>query len=352
MHPPRATACVVVTWLAAGCGAAEPEPLPELPWAREAVPSVPVPADNPESEAKAELGRLLFYDPILSRDRAVACATCHSELWGLGDGLARSVGVDGTGPAGPGRHGPHETPRNAQTLWNVAYRAALFWDGRASSLEEQALMPIENEIEMGRDVDEVVTELREIPGYQALFAEAFAGDAEPVTRDNLARALAAFERTFVSRLAPYDRYAAGDVGALKPEAVEGMFLFAEAGCAGCHTPPLFESSGYASRGIGGHDLGRYEVTKDDGDRAHFRVPTLRNLRETGPYFHDGSVLTLEDAVAHEARVGADRELGDDEVAKIAIFIHKGLMDRSLEPDRPEDVPSGLEVPRDGSRVAR
>lgn len=338
--------------VAAGCGGTEPDPLPALPWAREAMPSVPVPADNPQTEAKAELGRLLFYDPILSRDRAVACATCHSELWGLGDGLALSVGVDGTGPTGPGRHGPHETPRNAQTLWNVAFRTALFWDGRASTLEAQALLPIENEVEMARDLDELVTELGQISGYQQLFLDAFGGEAMPVTRDNLARALAAFERTFVSRLAPYDRYASGDVGALKPEAVEGMFLFADAGCDGCHTAPLFQSMVYADRGIGDEDDGRYAVTKLDADRRRFRVPTLRNLRETGPYFHDGSVPTLEEAVAHEAAMQTERQLESDEIAKIATFIRKGLMDRSLEPDRPEEVPSGLEVPRDGSRIAR
>jgi cytochrome c peroxidase len=325
-------------------------PPPELPWAREAFPTMPAPDDNPHTEEKAELGRLLFYDPILSRDRAVACASCHSELWGLGDGLPLSVGVGGTGPTGPGRHGPNVTERNAPTLWNVGYRTALFWDGRAATLEEQALFPIENAVEMGRDIDTVVSDLASIGRYVVLFEQAFPDDAEPVTADNLARALAAFQRTFVSRLAPYDRYSAGDEGALDAESVRGMFLFEEVGCATCHTPPLFQSMQYAGRGVG-DDPGRYMATEDESDWGRFRVPTLRNARETGPYFHDGSVLTLEEAVAHEARQ-AEREIDDRDVAAIARFINKGLMDRSREPDRAEQVPSGLEVPRDGSRIPR
>jgi cytochrome c peroxidase len=319
-------------------------------------PAAVAPVDNPQSEAKTELGRLLFYDPLLSSDREVACATCHSELWGMGDGLPLSVGIDGVGAVGPGRTGPNVTTRNAGTLWNVALRASLFWDGRSDTLERQALVPLENAVEMNRDVDELVVDLRALPGYRALFAVAFDG-AEPITADNVARALASFERTLISSRGPYDRYAAGDEGALKAEAVDGMFLFAEAGCSDCHVPPLFESERYAARGIGdASDIGREAVTGSAADRGAFRVPTLRNLRETGPYFHDGSVASLEQAVAHEvARSVADgrsRALDESEVRAIATFIHKGLMDRSQEPDRPEEVPSGLSVPLDGFRIVR
>lgn len=330
--------------LSAACSEEPDTALPELPWDRAPFPDAQAPDD-----ARAALGRLLFYDPILSRDRAVACSTCHSELWGLGDGLALSVGVDGVGPAGPGRHGPNVTTRNSPTLWNVAFRTELFWDGRASTLEAQALLPIENEVEMGREVVELIDELRTVAGYRTLFAEAF-DEAEPITAENVARALADFQRTFITKLAPYDRYARGDRGALKPQAIEGLFLFERAGCATCHTPPLFQSMTYADRGIG-DDPGRFEVTGDEADRHVFRTPTLRNLRETGPYFHDGSVITLEDAVDHEA-TRSEMALTREEIAAIAFFIRKGLMDRSLEPDRPEEVPSGLEVPRDGSRIPR
>ncbi len=328
----------VATLLVALCGCA---PAGDgVPWAPGAFP--PMVPHLEATPAQTALGRLLFYDPILSADREVACATCHSELWGLSDGLARSVGVGGEGAVGPGRHGPNVTARNAPTLWNVAYRRGLFWDGRAHSLEQQALMPIENAVEMGRQVPALVGELQQHEAYRALFDEAF-GEVSAVA---IARALAAFQRTFVSDWAPYDRYLAGDPGALSPEAIEGMHLFHDAGCSGCHVPPLFEREAYFDRGVG-DDPGREAVTGDPADRGAFRVPTLRNLRETGPYFHDGSVASLEEAVAREAD-----GLNGAEFAAIATFIHKGLMDRTHEPDRPESVPSGLALPADGFRIPR
>jgi cytochrome c peroxidase len=341
--------------LLAGCGdgvtAPATESGPDLPWARDSLGAVPEPADNPSTEAKVSLGRLLFYDPVLSRDGEVACATCHSEIWGMGDGLPLSVGVDGVGPVGPGRTGPNVTTRNASTLWNVGYRETLFWDGRSNTLEEQALLPIENEVEMDRDLDELVEDLRAIAGYQDLFAAAFPEADEPITSDHLAMALAAFERSFVTTLAPYDRYARGDEGALSDTAIDGMWLFADAGCADCHQPPRFETARFANRGVDDDDEGRAAITGDATDAGAFLVPTLRNLRETGPYFHDGSVIELEEAVAYEV-ARSDASLGASEANAIATFIRKGLMDRSHEPDRPEEVPSGLEVPLDGFRIPR
>jgi cytochrome c peroxidase len=337
-------------------GCADPEPpLPPLPWARELLPAAPAPAENPTTEAKVALGRLLFYDPVLSRDHATACATCHSEIWGMGDGLSVSVGVDGVGPTGPGRDGPHKTRRNAQTLWNVAHRERLFWDGRAASLEAQALEPITAVDELGRaTLDEVLEELVAIDEYRALFEAAFPG--EPIDAVTLGRALASFQRTIIAGWGPYDRYVAGDARALSPEAREGMFLFAEAGCAGCHAPPRFESERYADRGLGDDDLGRFEVSGELADVGRFRVPTLRNVRETGPYFHDGSAATLEEAVAYEVGVavelGESRALSEDEIAAIATFLRKGLIDRAGEPHRPKEVPSGLAVPADGFRIPR
>jgi len=337
-----------------GCGE---QARPRSDGSEPAFPEVSHPADNPPSPQKHELGRLLFYDPILSRDGEVACATCHSEIWGMGDGLPLSIGVDGEGPTGPGRTGPNVTTRNAPTLWNVAYRERLFWDGRVGSLEEQALLPIEKDVEMDRSLDALLLDLNANDTYRALFAEAFPEQEDPVTATNLAKALGVFQRSFVSSLGPYDRYQAGDEGALEEEAVAGMELFDEAGCADCHAPPLFESDRYADRGIGdGSDPGRQEVTGDPADRGAFRVPTLRNLRETGPYFHDGSVSGLDEAVAMEVArsvaEGTSRALTETEIAAIAIFIRKGLMDRSQEPDRPETVPSGLTVPEDGFRIPR
>ena len=336
----------------AACAGGGGEEGPRLPWQATPVPPAPEPPDNPTTAEKVELGRLLFHDPILSSDRQVACVTCHGQIWGLSDGLRQSVGVGGVGPAGTGRTGPTHTRRNAQTLWNVAFRQALFHDGRAGSLEEQVLFPLADPIEMGRDPESIVADLREIEGYRALFAAAFPGDDEPVTVQRMLEAIAAFERTLVSDHAPYDRYAAGDEAALSAEALRGMFLFAEKGCAGCHEPPLFESDRYELSLVPPgeeEDEGRFEVTGDEGDRRRFRVPTLRNVRETDPYFHDGSVALLEDAIRIEAR-GA--ELDDGEVRAIAEFLRKGLMDKSREPRRPLVVPSGLQVPLDGYQVPR
>lgn len=335
----------------------EPEPYdgPPIPWPYEAFPTVVEPVDNPSSEAKISLGRLLFYDPVLSRDKRTACATCHSELWGMTDGLAVSIGVDGEGPTGPGRTGPNLTTRNAQTLWNAALRAELFWDGRTNSLEAQALEPLKAERELDLDPEEAADRIADIAAYAPLFEAAFPEDDDPITAPNIAKALAAFERTLLSNRAPYDRYVDGDEGSLREEARSGMVLFAEAGCASCHVPPLFESNRYERRRTGS-DLGRLEVTGAEVDRGKVRVPTLRNLRETGPYFHDGSVVELDEAVALEVELAVtqeeSRELSADEVELIAVFLKKGLMDRSREPDRPEDVPSGLPVPEDGFRIPR
>lgn len=336
---------------------AAPEPYdgPPIPWEYEPFPAIVHPVDNPSSEEKVELGRLLFYDPILSRDRATACVTCHSEIWGMSDGLDVSVGVDGIGAAGPGRTGPNRTTRNAQTLWNVGFRDGLFWDGRAPSLEEQALQPLREQGELDLEPDEAAARLRDIPEYVERFTQAFPKDASPVTALNLSRALAAFERSLVSQLSPYDRYVAGDEGALSDEVVQGMQLFAEAGCSTCHVPPLFEANSYSKR-IESADEGRAAVTDRPEDRGAFRVPTLRNIRETGPYFHDGSVTVLDDAVWMEAdvaaRQGEGRVLTWDEVDLVTLFLKKALMDRSREPSRPDEVPSGLEVPEDGLRVPR
>ncbi|MFO0553740.1 MAG: cytochrome c peroxidase [Polyangiaceae bacterium] len=322
---------------------------PALPWAYSAFPE-----RAPEPPATVELGRLLFYDPILSGDQETACATCHSEEWGMGDGLAVSIGVDGEGPTGPGRTGPNQTTRNALTLWNAVFRFELFWDGRVQSLEDQALKPLLQEKELALDPKEAARRIGAIPAYRALFRAAFPGE-DIVTPIQIARALSAFERTLISDLSPYDRYVGGDEGALSDESIEGMTLFAEAGCASCHVPPLFESNRYVMR-IPSDDPGRAAITGDDADEGAFRVPTLRNLRETGPYFHDGSVVALEDAVLAESQVSAARgegkSLDADEAALVAGFLKKALMDRSREPTRPDEVPSGLDVPRDGLRIPR
>lgn len=365
-HPTRQLLILGAVALAASCGSqsggggasgavVDAASGPPLPWPALAMPAVPIPADNPASDAKATLGRLLFHDPILSSDQTVACVTCHSQYWGMGDGLPFSIGVGGTGPAGVGRTGPTHTLRNARSLWNAAYRERLFWDGSAASLEDQVLVPIASPIELNRDVNAIVTDLAAIPAYVEAFQAAFPGDPNPVRVDTLQKAIAAFVRTVISVDAPYDEYVRGDPNAISPDEVRGMFLFADLGCPSCHTPPRFESERYGDAGIrtaGVDDLGRYDVTMVAADRYAMRVPTLRNLRETGPYFHDGSATAISDAVTLMVGVFGTRAATADEIAAVTTFLTKSLVDLSASPERPVTVPSGLPVPQDGLEITR
>lgn len=324
----------------------QPTPDATLPWASEPFPEVAA-----VDEAVADLGRLLFYDPILSSDGETACATCHSEIWGMSDGLPTSIGVGGGRLTGPGRAGGTALARNAPTLWNVTLRGRLFLDGREGSLEAQAAAPLLSPIELGRAPDEVVAALAQIPEYAARFGAAFPD--EGLDERTFRAALAAFQRTLVSDRSLYDAYAGGDRGAMNAAMIAGMETFAAFGCDGCHAPPTFEADAFFARGIGaGGDRGRAGVTGRAEDEGAFRVPTLRNVRESAPYFHDGSVPTLEEAITHEVMRDVGRPPSDAELEALAAFIGRALVDRSREPDRPEVVPSGLPVPLDGFRVLR
>ena len=332
-----------------------------MPWVYAALGAPAEPIDNATTKEKVDLGRLLFHDPILSGDRATACVTCHSQYWGMGDGLSLGIGVGGTGPSGIGRRGPTTTRRNAPSLWNAAYRTALFWDGRVSSLERQVEVPLFDDRELGADAALVMRALAENSTYEALFAAAFPG-SPIVSQENLARAMASFVRTIVTKDAPYDRYAGGDDRALSTAEIRGMFLFGELGCAGCHAPPLFGADRFDAVPLVGaaagapatpdDDLGRFEVTADERDRFAFRVPQLRNLRETGPYFHDGRTPSVMEAIREMAVATSPRAVADDELSALAEFIGKGLMDKSNVPERPLSVPSGLPVPADGFVIRR
>jgi cytochrome c peroxidase len=329
--------CVTLSACESSTGAAEPAVTPEL------------------LSARVALGRLLFYDPIVSGDAETACATCHSEHWGMGDGLALPIGVGGGTLSGPGRTGDAIGRRNAPSLWNAGARNALFWDGRASSLEEQAMLPFENDRELALPIEDALAAIADVDEYASRFAAAFPNARPSVTAVTLTAALAEFQRTLVSEHAPYDAYLAGDTGALSATMREGLALLDELGCQSCHEPPLFQSDRYEKRVPAVDDLGRYEVTGAEEDREAFRVPTLRNARETGPYFHDGSVVTLREAVELEvqAQVAAGmRRPSADELGALTELISKGLLDLSNDPDRPEEVPSGLPIPRDGFRIPR
>lgn len=324
---------------------------PRLPWAATAFPTPPEPAP---SAAMVELGLNLFYDPILSADRQTACGTCHSEFWGMSDALPRSVGQGAGLLAGPGREGPHVVDRNSQGLWNLAFRRDFFWDGRSGSLEEQVMEPILAEDELGRDPADVVADLADIDEYRDLFAAAFPSDPV-VSVEHLATALAEFQRTLVSNRSLYDGYVRGDDAALSPDMREGMFRFAAFGCHDCHVPPLFERAGFERRGVpdagGLGDEGRYEATGIVDDIGRFRIPTLRNVAFTEPYFHDGSVAKLADAIRHEL-LQQGLAFDDEDVRLLEAFVSEALRDESREPQRPSTVPSGWEVPIDGTTVIR
>lgn len=321
-----------------------------LPWAYVPLGPPPEPLDNPSTPEKIVLGRLLFHDPVLSGDRATACVTCHSQYWGMGDGLSFGIGVGGSGPSGIGRTGPTTTRRNAPSLWNAAYRTALFWDGRMSTLEQQVEVPLFDRRELGANPETVLKDIADISTYRSLFAAAFPHSPE-VSRENLARAVASFVRTIVTNDAPYDRYARGDDEALSEAEIRGLFLFHELGCPSCHVPPMFGADRFDAV-TASDDLGRFEVTGKEEDRFAFRVPQLRNLRETGPYFHDGHAGTMKQALREMSAATSARSVSDEDIDAMAEFVGKGLMDKARVPERPLSVPSGLPVPADGFVIRR
>jgi len=259
------------------------------------LPELRVPADNPITLEKIELGRMLYFDKRLSRDGTVSCATCHDPHAGWAEHTPTSTGISKQVGA-----------RNSPTVINAAYATSQFWDGRAPSLEAQALGPIENPIEMGHKLDDLVPQLDKISDYHNRFESVF---HTGVTKEGMAKAIAAFERTVLSGDSAYDRFKAGDDNALTAAQKRGMKTFETAGCADCHAPPTFSTYDFHNAGVGMDkpkpDEGRKTVTKKDADFGAFRVPSLRDVAQTAPYFHDGSAKTLEEAVALMAAGGKD-----------------------------------------------
>jgi cytochrome c peroxidase len=235
------------------------------------------------------LGRKLFFDTRLSADGRRSCASCHDPARRFSDGRPVAQGSRGT-----------KLKRNTPALLNLEGRAPYFWDGRAASLEEQALLPILNPDELGQDLGVLERTLAADPEYAARFREAFG--TEGVTRHTVARALATFERTLVSAGSRYDRYLLGDTGALSEEEVHGLRLFAGKGeCTTCHQGPLLTDNGFHDIGVAGDDPGRPEPARG----ATFKTPSLRDVSRTAPYFHNGSAATLEDVIDHYTRGGAE-----------------------------------------------
>lgn len=303
-----------------------------------------------------DLGRYLFFDPLLSSTGAVSCAHCHQPEHGFSDPNPRSKGVLGS-----------EVARHAPSLWNVGMLGRLFRDGRAASLEEQMQGPLYAATEMGNDRTALIERLNGNAAYRALFAAAFPEAPAGITPDRLYTALAAFESSLVSLNSRYDLYALGVADTLSKQEMDGLNLFRSfvARCAECHTPPLFTNQQIAVIGTpepAGHpfDAGAEAVSHQPTQRGGFRVPSLRNIELTGPYEHSGVFPTLREAVSfyNEGRGHAvppgetltlhwhiwDPKLSSGEIDSLVAFLHS-LTDVSMMPARPDRVPSGLPVGR-------
>ncbi|NOU34001.1 MAG: c-type cytochrome, partial [Polyangiaceae bacterium] len=267
------------------------------------------------TDAQVALGRMLYHDPRLSQSGTMSCNSCHDLAHFGVDGSATSVGFKG-------QHGS----RNAPTVYNAAGAFVQFWDGRSPSVEEQAKGPILNGVEMAMaSPAAVVGVLKGVKGYAALFQAAFPGDAQPITYDHVGLAIGAFERRLATP-ARWDTYLRGDTKALSAQEKKGLRTFLNVGCMVCHTGPLLAGSMFERVGVvepwpNQEDVGRMSVTKQPGDRMMFKVPTLRNIEKTAPYFHDGSATTLPDAVRMMGKHQLGLDLSAEEVTAITAWLH-------------------------------
>lgn len=278
---------------------------------------------NPSTDEKIALGRTLFFEARLSPNRDLACDSCHD---------VANFGVDGepTSPGHVGRRGG----RNSPTVYNAALHIAQFWDGRTPDVEAQAKEAMLNPFEMAMPgEEEVVTVLKSIPGYAPLFAAAFPDDEDPIDYGNMARAIGAFERRLITadRL---DAFVSGQDTALSDEDLAGLEEFLDAGCATCHMGPTIGGGMYRKLGLvkpyRTKDLGRGDVTGDEADRFVFKVPSLRNVAMTGPYFHDGSIASLPEVIGLMAEHQLGIELSDEQVARIETFL--GTLTGTVDPE--------------------
>jgi len=319
---------------------------------------------NPATDERVELGRMLFFDPVLSGANDVSCATCHHPDLGFGDGRGLSMGKGGHG-LGAERAGGAVIRRGAPSIWNSAFNHKQFWDGRAADLEEQALGPIKDEKEMAQNPETLVAELKAIPEYARRFDAVFGGsEGSGIAIDNVLKAIASFERTLISNNSPFDRYVNGDAGALTPEQVRGFNLFrsGKTRCFECHGLPTFANPDFKIIGVPDldpqhPDLGRAEVEGGEGYRLAFKVPTLRNVALNPPYMHNGRFKDLMEVIDFYAGGGGPGKgfetphiddkirpftLSDQEKRDLIAFL-SALTDESKLPAFPERVPSGLPV---------
>lgn len=284
----------------------------------------PIPATAPalkENKGNMDrllLGKMLFFEPRLSASYLISCNTCHNVGLGGADLQETSTG-----------HGWQKGPRNAPTVLNSIYNIAQFWDGRAADLAAQAKGPVQASVEMNNKPEQVVATLKSIPGYVKLFATAFPHEKEPVSFDNMAKAIELYEATLITPDAPFDSYLKGNAKALNGKEKEGLTLFMEKGCAACHGGVNMGGAGYYPFGLKEtplaellppDDLGRFKVTNTASDKYAYKSPSLRNIALTPPYFHTGKVWKLKDAVTVMGTTQLGVKLSDGEADKITTFL--------------------------------
>ena len=304
-----------------------------------ALPDEATSAANPVTDAKIRLGRILYFDPRFSPNQDISCNSCHDLATGGADAGPTSVG-----------HKGQRGDRNAPTVFNAAFHVAQFWDGRAADVEEQAKGPVLNSVEMAMpSEDAVLTVLRTVPGYLPLFQAAFPGEEDPISYDNMARAIGAFERRLTTP-SRFDAFLEGQDDALSAQEQAGLAVFLDTGCTSCHMGAtvggqLFQKLGLV-KPYPTADPGRAKVTGQPADQGVFKVPSLRNAAKTAPYFHDGSLATLDEVVVIMARHQLGRELEPGQVTALVAFI--GSLSGTPDPAyvaKPELPASGPDTPR-------
>ena len=271
---------------------------------------IPLPLSVEVDDKKAQLGKKLFLDPILSKDKTFSCISCHKLLDNGADNVAYTEGIDG-------KIGLF----NAPTVYNAVYNFRQFWDGRAKNLKEQALKPIENPVEMGNTVEQAIKDLKADEAYRRMFNEIF---KDGITANNLAKVLAEFEKTLITPNSAFDKYLRGDEKALNAQEQKGYQLFTTKGCISCHNGINIGGNLYNKFGIykdaESKELGRYNQTKKEEDKYVFKVPSLRNVAITAPYMHDGRVDTLEDAVNIMTKYQLGRPMNKEDLKNIVAFL--------------------------------
>ena len=335
--------CFMVAMLAAGTAWGKQDTLQTAQTTFKPLPEAPSEiSGNPATAEKVELGKKLFFDPRLSSSHLISCNSCHNIGLGGGDLQETSVG-----------HGWQKGPRNAPTVLNAVFNIAQFWDGRAADLKAQAKGPVQASVEMNNKPERVIQTLSSIPGYSPLFKKAFPGDKDPVTFDNMARAIEVFEATLITPDAPFDRYLEGDRSALTAKQEKGLQLFMDKGCSACHGGINLGGNGYFPFGLREDvsaevrptgDLGRYKITNTEADRYVFKSPSLRNIELTPPYFHSGKVWRLSDAVRLMGSVQLGISLNEDETTTILAFLQT-LTGRQPKVDYPLLPPNSDTTPK-------